>query len=375
MDPTLRSTLTPRLTLRDIMRRTPVPLRLAPLAVACALAACSDAVTAPSGASGTSGGPQLTMTSIAMRQDRLATIEFRGRFPVLYIQNANGSGRFQVHFDGVRDRIAGNYTADELPVRDDQIWGLGPAKWSPDGQQLAVVVTLATDQSQVVVMDADGRNMRTASPNGQVIMGDVDWAPDGKAIVYTMGTNFFGSRPDLFVTDLRRDEVRRLTVGGRFSVWDEYRFDRTGARVFFTQFAGFTEDGLNRVSRVHSVDLAGNVTETANTIVGDPQGLARDGSWALVIRRAAGADPNGWVKEFARVPVAGGAGTVLGQGVLLYAELLEGDREAVLVDVNGADPWSGSRRYQLTGLAGGGAGGLLGVSPSASSMALLRAPR
>lgn len=352
------------------MRRAPVSLRLAPLAVACALAACGDTATAPAG-----GEPQLTMTAIAMRQDRLATIEPAGRFPALWLQSADGTGRFRVHFDGVRDRIAGNYTPDELPVRDDQIWGLGPAKWSPDGQQLAVVVTLATDQSQVVVMDADGRNMRTASPNGQVIMGDVDWAPDGKAIAYTMGTNFFGTRPDLFVTDLRRDEVRRLTVGGRFAVWDEYRFDPTGTRLFFTQFAGFTEDGLNRVSRVHSVDLAGNVTETANTIVGDPQGLARDGSWALVVRRGAGADPNGWVKEFAKVPVAGGAGTVLSQGVLLYAELLEGDREAVLVDVDGAEPWSGSRRYRLTGLAGAGAGGLLGVSPSASSMALLRARR
>ena len=332
------------------------------------LAACHDAPLAPTAPS----APRTAITAVALKRDKLATIEMMGRWPALFIQNGDGTGRFQVHFENVRDRIAGNYTPDELPVTDRTIWALGPARWSPDAQQLAVVVTLGMDVSEVVVMDADGRNMRTVSPNSQVITGDIEWAPDSRAIAYTMSTDFLGRRPDLFVTDLVKDEVTRLTTTRSFSVWDEYRFDPSGQRVWFTQFAGWSADGLDRVSRLDYADLAGNRGTTGRTIVGNPQGISRDGAWALVLRHAA----DGATWEFARSATDGSGDRVLASGAgLLYAELLSDDAEAVLVGTDASDPWSGTREYAVRGVDSGDVRALLPVSANASSMALMRARR
>jgi len=335
---------------------------------ALALAACAEPATAPHAATPAS----LAVNDVALRRDRLATIEVEGRFPALYIGTADGKERVRVRFENVRDRITGNYPAEYLPVRDETIFAMGPAKWSPDGQQLAVVVTLGFDQSQVVVMNADGRNMRTVSPNGQIILGDVDWSPDSRRIAYSMSTEPNARHVDLFVTDLVKDEVRRLTTKGLFSVWDEYRWDAAGAGVFFTEFEGWTDGGANRLSRVNYVSLAGELTGTARQIAGDPQGLARDGSWAIVTRWPA--RDGGTARELARVRVGGGEETVLASGDLLYAELLEGDRELVLVASDAADPWSGVRQYRVFGTgAPDDVRATLAVPASASSMALLRA--
>jgi hypothetical protein len=336
-----------------------------------ALAACGDSPVAPSSAPSV----RQTATTTGLHADRLATIEFQGRFPALYIQNADGSGRFRVHFENVRDRIAGNYPADMLPVRDENILALGPAKWSPDGQQLAVVVSVAYDQSEIVVMNANGLNMRTVSPNSQWITGDVDWAPDSRAIAYTMSTDFYGRRADLFATDLVKDEVQRLTVGQSFSAFTEYRWDAAGRRLWFTQFEGMTQDDMNRVSRLAYADVGTGAAPvvTDRILVGDAQGIARDGSWALVMRYPKGS--RDWsTREFVRVSLAGdGAQTVLSTGDLLYAELMEGDREAILVVNDASDPYAGRHRYHVAGLgAPDDVRTKLDVDPFASSIALLR---
>jgi hypothetical protein len=339
------------------VRSWPYPL------AALALAACADAPTAAPALPAA-----LEARGAALRRDRLATIEIEGRFPALYFQNADGSGRFRVHFAHVRDRIAGNHPAELLPVRDETIMALGPAKWSPDGRQLAIVVTLGFDQSQVVVMNADGHNMRTASPNGQIILGDVDWSPDSRRIAYTMSTEPNAGHVDLFATDLVKDEVRRLTTKGLFSVWDEYRWDASGSGLHFTEFEGWTADGTSRLSRVNHVTLAGELTGSALQIAGDPQGLARDGSWALVTRWPKEGD--GSVRELARVRVGGGEETALDVGSLLYAELLEGDEEAVLVS---DDRDTGARLYRVLGARSpADVRATLAVPGNASSMALLR---
>jgi hypothetical protein len=279
-----------------------------------------------------------------------------------------------VHFQNVRDGIAGNYGSDILPVRDDHIIALGPAKWSPDGQQLAIVVSLAFDQSEVVVMNANGLNMRTVSPNSQWILGDIDWAPDSRAIAYVMSTDFFGRRGDLFVTDLVKDAVQRATVGQNLTGIDEYRWDATGRRLWFTQFEGTTEDGMNRVSHLGYVDVgAAAPVATDRIIVGDPQGIARDGSWALVMRYPKGSSD--WSRrEFVRVSLAGdGDQTVLATGDVLYAELMNGDREAMLAVNDASDPYSGLHYYNVVGLgAPDDVRTALKVDPLASSIAVLR---
>jgi hypothetical protein len=337
---------------------------------ALALAACSDSPVAPSPA------VRQTATTTGLQADKLATIEFQGRFPALFIQNVDGSGRFRVHFENVRDRIAGNYGPDMLPVGDRNILALGPAKWSPDGQQLAVVVSVAYDQSEIIVMNANGLNMRTVSPNSQWITGDIDWAPDSRAIAYAMSTDFIGFRADLFMTDLVKDEVQRVTVGQNLSGLNEYRWDATGRRLWFTKFEGMTEDDMNRVSRLAYVDVGSGAAPvvTDRILVGDPQGIARDGSWALVMRYPKGSSD--WSRrEFARVSLAGdGAQTVLSTGDLLYAELMDGDREAVLAVNDASDPYAGRHFYRAVGLgAPDDVRAKLDVNPFLSSLALLRA--
>lgn len=329
------------------------------------LAACADdTLTAP-------GAPRAAAVATALKDGRLATVESEGRRPALFIQQADGTGRFRVRFANVHDRIEGNWPAEMLPVTDDRIVALGPARWSPDGQQLAVVVTLGFDQSQVVVMNADGRNIRTASPNGQIILGDVDWSPDSRRIAYTMSTLPHAQGVDLFVTDLVKDAVQRITHEGRFGVFDEYRFDARGAGLWYTQFESWSGDGSTRVSRVYHASLAGQVDGVPMKLEGNPQGLARDGRWAIVLRPAKG-DPS--VTELARSPLfEGGEELPLARGELMYAELVEGDDEAVLV---GTSRETGLTSYGRLGIhTVADRRGTLPVSPWAASMAFLRAVR
>ena len=347
-------------------------LKAAPagLALVLALAACSDdPATAPS-APAVPGTGRGAVVATALKTGLLATVESEGRRPALFIQRADGSERFRVRFVNVHDKIPGNWPAEMLPVTDDRILALGPAKWSPDGQQLAVIVTLGFDQSQVVVMNADGRNIRTASPNGQIILGDVDWAPDSRKIAYTMSTRPHAQAVDLFVTDLVKDDVQRITVDGRFGVFDEYRFDAASAGLWYTQFEGWAADGRNRLSRVYHASLAGQVDGVPTKLVGNPQGLSRDGGTALALRYTR----DSWsVMEFVRTSLATGEETVLGMGELWYAELLEGDDAAVLV---GASRATGGVGYFLVGIgAPDDVRGEVAVPKAAASMALLRASR
>ena len=331
------------------------------------LAACGDDTPTAPAARATTGA----VVASALKHDLLATIESEGRRPALFIQGADGKGRFRVHFTTVHDRIEGNWPAEMLPVTDDRILALGPARWSPDGQQLAVVVTLGFDQSQVVVMNADGRNIRTASPNGQIILGDVDWSPDSRRIAYAMSTLPHAQGVDLFVTDLVKDAVQRVTHDGRFGVFDEYRFDARGAGLWYTQFESWSGDGSTRVSRVYHASLAGQVDGVPMKLEGNPQGISRDGRWAIVLRTAKG-DPA--AMELARSPLfEGGEELLLARGELMYAELVEGDDEAVLV---GTSRETGLAAYDRLGIhAVADRRGTLPVSPWAASMAFLRATR
>jgi len=157
-----------------------------------------------------------------------------------------------------------------------------------------------------------------------------------------MTTNPF-TRPDLFMTDLGPDRVKRVTTGGMVTGFDTFRFDPTGQRINFTSRLGFTEDGVNGLFRLASVDLTTGVVEQKETMVGEPQGIARDGSWALLIRRTADN-----VRELVRVPLTTGAGTVLAAGVT-SAVLLEGDGEALVAS---GDPSGGAAQtFRIVGVS------------------------
>ncbi len=316
--------------------------RMLALCTVIPLAACSEpstpvAPTAPGPAS-----PALE-TVVSPRGDRLATIEQEGSKEVLYLQNADGSNRTRVHFQNVSDHVDGNYSSSVVPVTDESILAIRRAKWSPDGQNLAVIVVPRIDVAEVVLVGADGRALRTVSGNSQYLFGDVDWSPDSRRIAYAMTTGPL-TRPDLFVTDLGPDRVTRVTTGGMLSGFDTFRFDPTGQRINFTSRLGFADDGVNGLFRLASADLTSGVVVEKETMVGEPQGIARDGSWALLIRRTT---EN--VRELLRVPLAAGAGIVLAGGVS-NAVLLEGDREALVASPDPNDRNGLAQTFQIFGV-------------------------
>ncbi|HEU4564234.1 MAG TPA: hypothetical protein VFS05_06290 [Gemmatimonadaceae bacterium] len=302
-----------------------------PAAAVLALGACADngTLTAPH-------APSTLTAAAAPGGDRVATIEWEGSTPALYVQNLDGSGRVRVRFEHVSSHVTGNYSPRQLPVTDATIRRFTRMRWSPDGRYLAVIVAPSSEALQVVLVTADGRALRTVSPNSQYLWGDVEWSPDSRRIAYIMATGPYGLLPDLFVTELGPDRVTRVTTGAKLSGYDVMRFDASGQRLYFTERLGWAPDGMNGLARLASVDLASGAVVTGDTVVGEPQALPRDGSWALFVRWSA-TTPG--ARELVRRE-ADGSETILATGDVAGAGIVEGDEEAVVGfwDPNAAGP-------------------------------------
>jgi Tol biopolymer transport system component len=315
-------------------------------AAALAASACADGTTSTSPL--TSAPPALhAEAALTLQGDRLATIEQEGATPALYIQNADGSGRFRVHFDHVHGHVTGNYSSRQLPVTDQSILTIRRARWSPDGMHLAVIVQPAFDAAQVVLVSADGHDLRTVSPNSQYLFGDVEWSPDSRRIAYIVATGPYATHPDLFVTDLGPDQVRRVTTSGRLSGYDTFRFDATGDRLIFTEHLGWASDGVNVLSQLGDADLTTGTVSYGAQVVGEPQGFPRDGSWLLLIRwggAKAGA------RELVKLPLSGARETVLSSGDLWNAVMLEGDDRALVVAPDPNDRSGSTLAFRVMGL-------------------------
>ena len=100
---------------------------LAPLAALFALAACADQspLTAPT------SSPRAVLVP-SRGGDRLASIEWEGSTPRLYLQNLDGTDRVRVSFAHVSDHVQGNYSPRQLPVTDESLMRSG-AKSLPEG--------------------------------------------------------------------------------------------------------------------------------------------------------------------------------------------------------------------------------------------------
>lgn len=332
------------------------------LAVALALTACAEGGTPVAPTPGAATLPQAALS----RGDRLATVEWEGSTPTLYLQDADGGNRIRVHFAHVQGHVKGNYTPRELPVTDEALVSIPRLKWSPDGRKLAVLVSPTYHASQVVVVSADGRSIRTVSPNSQVMYGDVEWSPDSRRVAYIVATGPFGRYPDLFVTDLGPDAVTRVTTNGQLSAYDAFRFDETGTRLFFTEHLGWAPDGVNVLSRLGTADLQAGAVRYGADVVGEPQGFARDGSWALFIRSG------GKGRDLVKLSLQDLGETTLTSGSLYTAIIQEGDGEALVVSPEPNDPYT--YVYSLLGLqASGDDRGAIFTPKGAAWVALYRA--
>lgn len=277
---------------------------------------------------------------------RVATVEWEGTTPMLFMQNADGGDRVRVHFDSVTDDIPGN--RQDLPVSDTTLLAINRIRWSPNGLYLAVVVAPAYEALQVVLVSAEGRALRTVSNNSQYIWSDVEWSPDSRRIAYVMATGQNGTYPDLFITDLDDDHITRVTTSNipYGSSYDTFRFDRSGGRLYFAKHLGWAPDSVNPLSRLGRVDLGTGAIVEGKEVVGEPQGLSRDGTWGLFIRRSA-TQPG--QPQLVREPfLFQKAPEVLASGNLAHAIILEGDGKALVASEN---PSQTAKVFRVLGLA------------------------
>src|SRR5215207_8552342 len=283
--------------------------------------ACSDSdATAP-------GSDQL---------QTVALVELAGSRPAFYIQKSDGTGRTQIHFTGATDDIPGN--SPLVPaLTDANILTIRSAKWNPDGTKIAFVASVAADQAEVVVMNADGTGARIASVNYAYVVGDVDWSPTGDRITYVMATQPFLRGLEVFVTELTgATRVTKVTTNSGFrGLGGTVRFASNGTAVWISQITG--EGGgplFESIGAVRRVDLAnGAIASVLENIVGEVQAVAHSGAYAVVLRRKSIA--NGvYDSQIVRVPIGatGGAEQVLVDGGdLHYARLTTDDRRVLML--------------------------------------------
>lgn len=297
---------------------------LAIAAILAALAACSNSD------SGT--GP---ITPDNAESPAIALVELEGSRPAFYLQNPDGSSRTRVRFSGAVDEVPGN--SPLVPaLTDANILSLRSVKWSPDGSRIAFVATVAFDQAEVVVMDADGTDARIVSPNYSYVLGDVDWSPDGTKIAYVMATlpNLGGL--ELFVSDVSGPpRVTRVTTNSGYKgLGGTIRFASNGSAVWITQVTGDRGAPLfENIGAVRRVDLStGAITPVLDNISGEVQAVSRAGAWALVIRHASLV--NGvYDSQLVRIPLVGTGPEQLlvGSGQLDLARLTNDDAAVVLL--------------------------------------------
>ena len=285
------------------------------------ITACSDdEVTGP-------GGSEL---------ETVAIVELQGAQPVFYIQKSDGSERKRIHFTGAIDDVPGN--SPLVPdLTDDNILAIRSVKWSPDGTRIAFVATVAADQSEVVVMKADGTDARIVSVNYQYIVGDVDWSADGTRLAYVMATLPSLRGLELFVSDVvGAPRVTKITTNSGYKgLGGTVRFASNGSAVWMSQVSG--EGGaplFEKASTVYRVDLAGGaISVIKENIVGEVQAVAHSGEWALVLRHNSIA--NGvYDDRLLTVPVAATSPderTIVNGGALDYGRLTADDSHGLFL--------------------------------------------
>jgi dipeptidyl aminopeptidase/acylaminoacyl peptidase len=283
----------------------------------------------------------------------MAMTGFELQQPALFVLDSDGTARSRIHFDGVSDDVPGNLPPFILPVRDASIRALGPVRWSPDGNHLAAVVTVAFDQSQIVVMNNDGSDKRTASINTQIIMSGIAWSPDASRLAYTMSTTAGAGGIDLFITEIESSRVTRLTEGAALGVPGvSLAWSADGEAVIWSEITGTGPEPLfQRISNVNRVDIETDIESTLGVdITGQIFGITDDGQHVVIVRRVADAGTQ-FLEEVVVRRLADGQETVLTDlpEPIDWAAFTAGDERVIVASPLFAGSGLRFRMYRLDG--------------------------
>lgn len=270
----------------------------------------------------------------------VAFVELEGTRPAFYIQNADGTSRTRIHFTGADDQVPNNSPLVP-PLTDANILTLRSAKWSPDGTRIAFVATVAADQAEVIVMNADGTGARVVSPNYAYVLGDVDWSTDGTRLTYVMATKPGLGGLEVFVSELSNiPRVTKVTTSSGYrGLGGTVRFASGGNAVWISQVTG--EGGaplFQPIGAVRKVDLTtGAISSIKEGIAGEVQAVSHDGSYAIVLRHKS-FENNVYVDQLVRVPLVGtGPEQLLADGgEIWYARLTSTDARVLLLRAGNA---------------------------------------
>ncbi len=227
----------------------------------------------------------------------------------LWVQRPDGSERRQVHFTGVVDDVPGQ--DPHVPtVTDEHVRGVHRLAWSPDGVHLALVLSTAADQSEVVVFDVDAGGGAVVSANGQYVMPALDWSADGRQIAYVMSTLPRLGALDLFVADAAAHRWRRVTPGLNLrGLGVQVRFVTDASAVLVSRIE---DQGTSAPWDWHEtllrVDAATGAIAPLDTIfTGRIDAMSRDLSAVYAVRNR----PDEGHKLVSRAAASGSAETVL----------------------------------------------------------------
>jgi hypothetical protein len=302
----------------------------------------------------------------------LAAVELNGTRFELYTQSLTGSGRERIHFDGADDPFPENSPLVP-PFTDANVIALGPMRWSADGERLALVATLAFDQSEVVIIDRNSSKARVSSPNTQIILSDPEWSADGRQIAYAMSTLPHARGVELFVTDLVQNRIRKVTAQAGWTVLGAgLRFSHDAGQLFYSRTSGQAVGTVpNYTSELRAVDLSsGQLRTLVNGLIGEVNAIAADGSWVLLLRNAGILGNGRYDRQLIRRSLTTGQENVLvNNGDIQYARLLPGDQEALVVtDVSTSSQHD--YRYGTVAVSGGSLRPVIGTGAATRSVAV-----